>query len=381
MNIPCHVCGAASLREHEGFRTLRRVTSDCRPWPDGGAIGTCEVCGATQKLVDDGWRKDVARIYEGYAIYHQGTGAEQAVFDPGSGAAQSRSERIVGRLGGALDLPESGRLLDIGCGNGAFLRAFAKLRPGWRLTGTEITDRNREAVAALAQLERFHVGDHDHLDGAFDLVSLIHVLEHLENPVRELARLHQRLAQNGRLVVEVPFFQDNPFDLLIADHATHFTPDVLTRVLRAAGFAVVSIATDWVAKEISVVARPDGASAPLASRSAAPQDDRLASCLAWLDSIARGARSAAASGNFGIFGTSIAGVWLYGEVEGRVDFFLDEDRNRAGAQLFERPILRPHDRPAGNLFVALAPTVARDVVQRLNADGRGGAILSPGPLN
>lgn len=380
MSAACHVCGAASLREHEGFRRLRRVTSDCQPWPDGGAIGTCDVCGATQKLVDDTWRKDVERIYERYAIYHQGAGAEQAVFDQASGAAQSRSARIVDRLRVVVDLPAAGRLLDIGCGNGAFLRAFAGVYPDWRLTGTEVTDRNRDAVAALPQLERFHVGDHDHLDGAFDVVSLIHVLEHLENPVRELARLRQRLAQNGRLLVEVPFFHDNPFDLLIADHATHFTPDVLTRVLRAAGFAIVSIATDWVAKEISVVARPDGASAPLASRSAAPRDDRLDTCLAWLESIARGARSAAAGGNFGIFGTSIAGVWLYGEVDGRVDFFLDEDRNRAGAQLFDRPILRPDDRPAGNLFVALAPAVARDVVQRLNADGRGGAILSPGPL-
>ena len=110
------------------------------------------------------------------------------------------------------------------------------------------------------------------------------------------------------------------------------------------------------------------------------QGDRLPACLAWLESIARGARSAAASGNFGVFGTSIAGVWLFGEVEGRVDFFLDEDRNRIGAQLFDRPILRPQDRPEGNLFVALAPAVARGVVTRLNADGRGGAILSPGPL-
>jgi SAM-dependent methyltransferase len=376
----CHVCRAASLRENEGFRPLRRVTSDCRPWPAGGGIGTCDVCGATQKLVDDAWRKDVERIYDGYAIYHQGAGAEQAVFDQASGAAQSRSARLVDGLRGVLDLPASGRLLDIGCGNGAFLRAFAGLRAGWKLTGTETTDRNRDAVAAIAQLERFHVGDHGRLDGAFDLVSLVHVLEHLENPVRELARLHERIAQNGHLLIEVPFFHDNPFDLLIADHATHFTPDVLVRVLRAAGFAIVSLATDWVAKEISVVARPDGVSAPLASRDANREGDRLPACLAWLESIARGARAAAASGNFGVFGTSIAGVWLFGEVEGRVDFFLDEDRSRIGAQLFDRPILGPRDRPDGNLFVALAPAVARNVVTRLNADGRGGAILSPGPL-
>lgn len=375
----CHVCGAAALREYEAYRRLRRVTSDCRPWPEGGAIGTCDVCGATQKLLNDEWRDEARRIYSGYAIYHQAAGAEQAVFDA-SGAAQARSHRIVGRLSDVIDLPASGRLLDIGCGNGAFLRAFAGSRPGWRLTGTEVSDRNRAAVASIPQLERFHVGDHDRLEGGFDLLSLIHVLEHVENPIRFLSRLHDRIRHAGHLLIEVPFFHDNPFDLLIADHATHFTPDVLTRVLRAAGFAVVSIATDWVAKEISVVARPDGCSAPLANRHAASDDGRLAACVAWLETIARGARSAAAGGSFGIFGTSIAGVWLYGEVEGRVDFFLDEDANRVGAQLFDRPILRPQDRPDGNLFVALAPSVAAGVARRLSGDGRGGAILSPSPL-
>src|SRR5690606_31586752 len=119
---------------------------------------------------------EVARIYETYEIYHQGAGAEQAVFDQSSGGAQARSDRIVGRLCEAADLPGSGRLLDIGCGNGAFLRAFAARRPHWRLTGTEVSDRNRDALATIPQLERFHVGDHRRIDGTFDLISLIHVL-------------------------------------------------------------------------------------------------------------------------------------------------------------------------------------------------------------
>jgi hypothetical protein len=101
----------------------------------------------------------------------------------------------------------------------------------------------------------------------------------------------------------------------------------------------------------------------------------------WLEAMARNARAVASDGRFGIFGTSIAGVWLYGEVDGKVDFFLDEDANRIGARLFDRPILRPHDRPDANLFVALAPSVARDVASRLSADGRGGAILSPAPID
>jgi hypothetical protein len=109
--------------------------------------------------------------------------------------------------------------------------------------------------------------------------------------------------------------------------------------------------------------------------------DRLGACVRWLEGVANNARAVAAGGPFGIFGTSIAGVWLYGEVDGKVDFFLDEDANRVGATLFQRPILRPQDRPQANLLVALAPAVARGVASRLAADGHGGAVLSPAPLD
>jgi SAM-dependent methyltransferase len=375
----CHLCGAAAVREYEPYRHLRRVTSDYQPWPLGGALGYCDACSATQKLIGPAWRDEVRKIYDAYAIYHQAAGAEQAVFDQSSGAAQARSDRLVARLAEAVEFPQHGRALDVGCGNGAFLRAFARLRPQWTLTGTEVSDRNRAAVETIPQLQRFHIGDFDTLDGTFDFVSLVHVLEHVESPVTFLGRLRARIAEGGRLFIEVPFYHDNPFDLLIADHATHFTPAVLTCVLQAAGFTVDTIAIDWVAKEISAVAHAGGMAVPLCGG----VDDgfeRLAACVRWLEGIAKNARLIAAGGQFGIFGTSIAGVWLYGEVDGKVDFFLDEDANRIGAKLFGRPILRPQERPQANLFVALAPSVAREVAERLAADGRGGAVISPAAL-
>jgi SAM-dependent methyltransferase len=373
MSAACHLCGAASVAEAADFRDLHRVTSDCQPWPAGGVIGTCMECGAVQKIVDAAWRDEIQRIYGAYAIYHQGGGAEQAVFDQ-SGASESRSARLVGRLSGAVEVPVSGRLLDIGCGNGAFLRAFAARHPSWRLTGTELGDRNRASVESIAQVERFHAGDFAELDGTFDMISLLHVLEHIEGPVPFLKRLAARLAPGGHLFIEVPFFHDNPFDLLIADHATHFTPAVLENVLRAGGFAVVAMATDWVTKEISVVARPAPVAMPGAVK---PHGEmrRLAACIAWLRAIAADARQSAGEGPLGIFGTSIAGVWLYSEVGEGVAFFVDEDAARIGTTLFGRPVVHPDARPAATTFVPLAPAVAAAVTRRL-----GGRVRGPRPL-
>ena len=46
----------------------------------------------------------------------------QSTFDSSSGANEARSKSIVSWLN-TIDLPHTGKLLDIGCGNGAFLKA------------------------------------------------------------------------------------------------------------------------------------------------------------------------------------------------------------------------------------------------------------------
>ena len=134
----CQICGAAVLETLEGFSRLGRVTSDCRPWPAGGRLALCPGCGTVQKPADADWQSECATIYRDYAVYSLAGGAEQLVFDAAAGAAASRSSAIIARLLETMDLPVAGSVLDIGCGNGGFLAAFANHRPGWALHGAEL---------------------------------------------------------------------------------------------------------------------------------------------------------------------------------------------------------------------------------------------------
>jgi SAM-dependent methyltransferase len=258
----CHLCGSPALEEASGFRELRRVTSDCQPWPAGGGMGVCRSCATVQNILDQGWREDVEKIYEGYAIYHQSGGAEQAVFDSTSGRPAPRSARVLDWLAAHGAQPPLGRLLDIGCGNGPLLREFGWRAPGWTLAGTEFNGKYRAEVERLPGVTALYTCPVEEVPGMFTLITLMHVLEHIPEPVRFLRAVRDKLDAGGFLAVEVPDARQNPFDLLIADHCTHFTAATLAALLRRAGYEVAALATDWVPKEISLLARKAGAAEP-----------------------------------------------------------------------------------------------------------------------
>ena len=378
----CHVCGAAGLSPLPGYEGLRRVTSDCRPWPGGGRLAVCAACGTVQNVLDDAWHADCQQIYAGYTIYHQGGGSEQAVFEPASGRGASRSVRLLEQVVANVRLPDPGRLLDIGCGNGALLRAFGRFRSGWSLYGTEFNDKYREAVTAIPGVAGFHTGDPGQAPGRFDLVSLVHVLEHVPQPKAFLARLADKLEAGGVLLIEVPDASQNPFDLLIADHCSHFTPDTLRDLLRAAGYEIVALANQWVPKEITALARKASGERPDRPQHRPGAYAEAARRLAWLGGVQAAARAAAARpGDFGLFGTSIAGTWLFGELNGSVRFFVDEDPHRAGKSYFDRPVYAPRQVPAGaQVFLALPPELAGKIRGRLTGEGGGYHCHLPPPL-
>lgn len=365
MGDACHICGERALQAVPGYWKLFRVTSDCRPWRQGGRLAVCGACGVAQKLLDDVWLQETKEIYESYALYPQAGGAEQAVFAGAFGMPEPRSRRLLERMLTEVPLPDEGRLLDLGCGNGALLRSVHSLRPRWHLEGAELNDRHRAVVESLPGVVRFHTCSPDLIPGRFDLVTLLHVLEHVGEPRKYLRTVSERIEPGGRLLVEAPDAARNPFDLVIADHATHFTQSSLVALIETSGYSVERSSGDWIPKEVSVLAAPTAGN-PRSRR--LDQPGSIADVergVSWLDTVRGHAASHATHCQIGVFGTSIAGSWLWSELRGGVGYFVDEDLQRVGRTYLGCPVLAPHEVPSGSVvYVALTPSIAREVAAR-----------------
>jgi 2-polyprenyl-3-methyl-5-hydroxy-6-metoxy-1,4-benzoquinol methylase len=319
-----------------------------------------------QKIADAQWLREIGEIYGAYEMYHQSASNDQAVFDPVSGKASGRCEVLARRLLESGVLPQSGTLLDVGAGSGAMLGAFSLVCREWKLFGLDLDDRKEQALKAIPQFERLFTVPPEQLAQQFDLLTLIHSLEHFTQPLSMLRTLRDRIAPGGRLFVEVNNVDKTPFDLVVADHLCHFAPRSLSHMAARAGYKIEAARVDWVYKEISLLARVDGQSSKADHDDPRQMIDKIESNVAWLNSMLDHAREAAGKGEFGIFGTSVAATWLASGLGDAVQFFVDEDPARESRLHLGRPILRPEQVPPGAVvYLAFVREVSAAISGRL----------------
>jgi SAM-dependent methyltransferase len=363
----CVVCASSEVDFVAEFSKLPRVSSDCRPFSAGGRIGICLRCGTVQKPADTAWTADASRIYQRYDMFRQAAErAEQAVFDDNSKAPVRRSAVILNKLHEAHPLPQKGRALDVGCGNGPTLRALAALVPAWDLFGHEISDTNASTLKAISGFQNLYTGEIADIPDRFDLIVLSQSLEHVLDPVNTLAILKTKLAPEGVLLVQVPNARLNVFDLVVADHRSHFDPTTLADAGRRAGFPHIVVA-EWVYKELSMTVSESPLTFTAMSYPAQMLLEDLVRRVDWLLDVVEAARNVAKeSKQFGVFGSSIAATWLYGSLSDHIQFFVDEDPSRIGQFHEDRPILAPSQVPTGaSVFIPLVPQMAQDIAKRL----------------
>ena len=145
--------------------------------------------------------------------------------------------------------PERGaRLLDVGCGDGGFLRLARAL--GYDASGIEFDP----AAAALAEGHGFEVfvGGVEVapvMPASIDQITLSHVVEHLYDPVAMLGRMRDWLKPGGRLWLQTPNTDSTGAQAFGADwrglepprHLVMFNAVSLRRALERAGFVAIEL--------------------------------------------------------------------------------------------------------------------------------------------
>ena len=126
-------------------------------------------------------------------------------------------------------------LLDIGCGTGYF-PAFMKRR-GYDVTGVETDQKARAFAEKEFGIRVYSPADfiNHKLEGKFDVITLWHVLEHLDDFNLYLEKMLEQLSPGGSLVIALPncssldarHYKASWAGYDVPRHLWHFTPATL----------------------------------------------------------------------------------------------------------------------------------------------------------
>ncbi len=140
-----------------------------------------------------------------------------------------------------------GRVLDLGCGTGDFLKRLKK--NGWQTYGIEADKRAAEFGREKLGIDILtgSIDSIGELPDSFDLVTMWHSLEHMPDLNRTLKLLHPLLTDNSYMLIAIPncrsldalIYRDNWVAYDLPRHLYHFDHKSMAKVLNKHKFRVI----------------------------------------------------------------------------------------------------------------------------------------------
>jgi SAM-dependent methyltransferase len=149
----------------------------------------------------------------------------------------ARRKILIAYLRHRIDTSPRMKLLDVGCGTGAILAEASQYFDAYGL------DASPQAVEFCQRrgLSKLFVGNLDDYPGGerFDIITLLDVIEHIDDDLGVLKQAYARLNNKGHVLITVPAYQWlwSSHDV-VNHHKRRYTRHQLSTVVANAGFHV-----------------------------------------------------------------------------------------------------------------------------------------------
>ncbi|MEM5384676.1 class I SAM-dependent methyltransferase [Paraburkholderia phymatum] len=277
-------------------------------------------------------------------------------------------------------LPTSPDVVEIGCGEGHFIRGLAQARPGGRFVGFD-PNASPETGKGVEFHARLFEPLTDMAAFAPDAVLIRHVLEHLTEPAKLIEQLAWGAAASGKpclLFAEVPcidrVFETDRLADFFYEHVSHFTTESFRELMSRAG-EIVTLDHGYDGEVVYALVRLSvdagvQARARAAARFSARSIVSRATIAQQLGELAESGKRVAIWGGTG---KAAAFIHQFGADAQRFPLVVDSDPHKAGTfvpgtgQKIEfRDVLK-----ASGVDVVVIPTQwrARDIVAEMAREG------------
>ena len=331
MSIQCIICSHTEFDVILDYQNKKAVTSDNKVLQSSFVVQQCKRCFHIQKKVDKNFLDNLETIYKNYQSYALNEGKEEKKLTKDN-KSTNRSQMILEYINEIL--PSKGKLLDIGTGTGVFLDEFSKYYD-WKLYAQDVNTTNKKTLQKIKNFQDFFIFKEDKIpEKYFDVISAIHVFEHVIEINGFLDNMKKSLTKNGFLLLQVPDINNNIYDIFTIDHISHFNQYILHNLLQKK-FKYVYFPKKQISREITVIATDSPISCFGTNKSIDIKvniTNKVNNLIHYLENIDE---------KIAIFGTSPTALFCAAVLNFNITYFLDENIDKHNKKLYERKILCP----------------------------------------
>lgn len=233
----CPICGG---EDAEVLHRQEFYLPEGHPLAAGYAVVACEACGFVfaDTVVDQAAYDLFYTKLSKYEDSRTSTGSGQNAWD--AERLNEVADAIVQQVGST-----EARILDLGCANGGLLAAL-KSKGFSDLTGVDPSKACAAATREILSVRAVAASLYALPDlGTFDVITLSHVLEHLEDLQGAIENFPRLVRPGGMVYIEVPDASRYaeclvaPFQDFNTEHINHFSHESLRRLMAQVGLVPV----------------------------------------------------------------------------------------------------------------------------------------------